>query len=332
MARDIVINGRFLSRRVTGVERYGRSILSIIGDDCRLEMTRRNGFRGHLWEQFILPRRMSSNAVLWSPANTGPFMVRRQAITIHDLSVLDHPEWFEKSFSLWYSLSVPRLVRRAQAVFAPSNHVKQKLVERFGLQNVVITPNGVNQSVFHPGARQHRYELPACYILFVGTLEPRKNLKALLQAWQQIQQEFKDTWLVVAGAQSRVHRSVDVSQKTKRVLFLGYVDEESLPGLYANAILFVLPSFDEGFGLPALEAMACGAPVLVSNSGALPETVADAGLMFEPSDSAALASLMRQCMQESELRVSLKEKGLARAHAFSWQKSADLIWAKLNEI
>jgi glycosyltransferase involved in cell wall biosynthesis len=291
-----------------------------------------NGIRGHLWEQFILPKRLNPDSVLWSPANTGPLAVRRQAITIHDLSVFEKPIWFQRSFAIWYSLLVPILVRSTQVIFTPSDYVKQKIIKRFGPRHVVVTPNGVDASVFHPSAMQRLYELPSCYILFVGTLEPRKNLKALLQAWNQIQHDFKDIWLVVAGVQSNVHRPMEFSSEAQRVLFLGYVDENALAGLYANAILFVLPSFDEGFGLPALEAMACGTPVLVSNGGALPETVADGGFVFDLCDPAALVSSIRRCLQESELRFALKEKGLARAHEFSWQKTAHQIWNKLNEI
>ena len=332
MRREIVINGRFLSRRITGVERHGREILACIGDRCRLEMTRRNDFQGHLWEQFVLPRTLKPGSILWSPANTGPWMVARQAVTIHDLSVLEHPQWFQKRFALWYWLFLPLLVRRAQFIFAPSQYVKHKITERFGRHDAVVTANGVNVSVFHPGAIQRHYALPACYILFVGTLEPRKNLKTLLQAWDQIKMECKETWLVIAGTRSNVHRSADLSTDMERVLFLGYVVEDALPGLYAKANLFVLPSLDEGFGLPALEAMACGAPALVSNGGALPETVADAGFVVDLSDPAALATSMRLCMQEPELRLSLKEKGLARAHEFSWQPTADLIWNILNGI
>lgn len=332
MTREIVINGRFLSRRVTGVERHGREILTLIGNRCRLETTRMNGLRGHLWEQFMLPGRLQSNSVLWSPANTGSLNVQKQAVTIHDLSVLENPQWFQNTFALWYSFCIPILIRNAQVIFVPSQYVKQKIAERFSPRHIVVTPNGVNRSIFHPGAIQHRYELPACYILFVGSLEPRKNLKALLRAWEQIQSDFKDTWLVIAGIQGNVHRSVEFPTKMERVLFLGYVEEAALPGIYANALLFVLPSWDEGFGLPALEAMACGTPVLVSNGGALPEIVEDAGIVFDLSDQAALATSLRRCLQEQELRLSLQEKSLIRAHDFSWQKTATLIWDTLHAI
>lgn len=332
MRPEIIINGRFLSRRITGVERYGREILPFIGDRCRLERTRMNGLRGHLWEQFILPGRLSPGSVLWSPANTGPITVARQAVTIHDLSPLENPAWFRKSFALWYALFLPILVRHVQMLFVPSEYVKHKIIARFGQRDVVVTPNGVNLSKFHPGAVQLRYELPRCYILFVGTLEPRKNLGALLQAWDQIQHEFKDIWLVIAGTQGNVHKSVEPGFMMDHVLFLGYVEEDALPGLYASAMLLVLPSLDEGFGLPALEAMACGTPALVSNGGALPETVADAGFVFDLSDPAALATSMRRCLSDPELRSSLQEKGLAHVRDFSWKQTAELIWDALNEI
>lgn len=332
MTPEIVVNGRFLSRPVTGVERYGREVLSCIGDNYRLEMTRSNGVGGHLWEQFILPRRLNQQSVLWSPANTGPLAVERQALTIHDLSPLENPKWFRRSFAAWYSLFLPILVKRVQIIFTPSEYVKHKIIKRFGSQNVLVTPNGVDMSFFHPDATQDQYKLPASYILFVGTLEPRKNLKALLQAWDRIQADFKDTWLVIVGANPRVHRPAGLPSDIDRVLYLGYVAENALPGLFANATLFVLPSLDEGFGLAVLEAMACGAPVLVSNAGALPETVGGAGFVYDLLDPAALAASIRQCLKNDELRSVLKEKGLARARMYSWRKTAELIWNTLNEI
>jgi len=351
MTRDtgsqVLVNGRFLTRRVTGVERHGREILRCIGGGYRVERPARalNGVMGHAWEQFILPRKMNLESILWSPANTGPLMIRNQVLTVHDLSPLEHPEWFRRNFALWYRLFLPVLVKRVRKVFTPSEYVKRKIMSRFEIKDVVVTPNGVDRSVFHPGAKQSTYEVPENYVLFVGSIEPRKNLGALLQAWHTIKDDFKETWLIIAGTGGRVFKPVELSHTMERVRFLGYVDDETLPGLYANATLFVLPSFDEGFGLPALEALACGTPVIVSNGGALPETIADAGLIFrlrcpsEPFDVAqdklreeSLSTSMRQCLADKYLRLSLKEKGLARAALFSWQKTAELIWNTLNEI
>ncbi len=133
--------------------------------------------------------------------------------------------------------------------------------------NVTVTPNGVNRSFFHPYARQATFDLPKRYILFVGTLEPRKNLNLLLQAWDAIKDDFKEIWLIITGVRGSVFKALNVSQTVGRVHFLGYVEDEVLAGLYAKATMFVLPSQDEGFGLPVLEAMASGTPVIVSDGG-----------------------------------------------------------------
>jgi glycosyltransferase involved in cell wall biosynthesis len=329
--REIVINGRFLSRRATGVERYGREIFKYIGGNCRVEMTHTNGVAGHAWEQFILPGRLKSESILWSPANTGPLMVPAQALTIHDLSVLEHPEWFKKRFALWYRLLLPLLAKNVRVIFTPSEYVKQKTLKQLGAKNVIVTPNGVDTAIFHPGTHRKIYGLPKKYILFVGSLQPRKNLAGLMKAWHMIKNDFKDTWLVVAGESGHVFRAVNFLGD-ERVSFMSYVSEIELPGLYAQAKLLVLPSFDEGFGLPAIEAMACGTPVIVSNGGALPEVVGDAGLVFELSDSNGLAETMRECLSNRVLRLALQEKGLARVENFTWQKTAALIWNTLNEL
>ena len=201
MSHEIVVNGRFLSRRVTGVERYGREILQLIGTSCRVERPGRNlnGSMGHAWEQFILPRRVNSRSTLWSPANTGPLWVSNQVLTIQDLSPLEHPEWFKKSFSAWYRLFLPLLAKRVRKILVPSEYVKCKVAARFDVDNILVTSAGVNKEVFHPYARKPTLDLPARYVLFVGSLEPRKNLKMLFKAWSNVKDEFTDTWLVIAG-------------------------------------------------------------------------------------------------------------------------------------
>lgn len=336
MTRDtgsqVVVNGRFLARRVTGVERYGRAILRTIGSRSRVESTRRQGWTGHAWEQFVLPAKLSQRSILWSPANTGPLLVRDQALTIHDLSPLEHPEWFQADFAAWYRLFLPILARRVQKVFTPSEYVKQKVIRRFDVKNVIVTPNGVDRAIFHPDAKQAMFDLPGRYVLFVGTLEPRKNLDLLLRAWSEIKEDFKDTWLIFVGVGGNVFRNVNYQRQMERVRFLGYVDDQTLAGLYAGATLFVLPSQEEGFGLPALEAMASGIPVIVSDGGALPEVVGEAGMVFCLSNPDGLTTALKECLSSAKTRSVLKEKGLARARKFSWQTTAESIWKSLHEI
>jgi glycosyltransferase involved in cell wall biosynthesis len=332
MTRDIVVNGRFLARRVTGVERYGREVLRYIGSRSRVESTRRQGWMGHAWEQFLLPAKLDRGSLLWSPANTGPLMMQEQVLTIHDLSPLEHPEWFRASFAAWYRLFLPLLAKRVRKVFTPSEYVKQKVTKRFGINDVTITPNGVDHTIFHPHAKQTQFDLPERYILFVGTLEPRKNLNTLLRAWNEIKNNFHETWLIVVGVGGNVFKDVNLLPHIERVRFLGYVDDQTLAGLYANATLFVLPSQEEGFGLPAVEAMASGTPVIVSDGGALPEVVCEAGLIFCLSNPFGLRDALSECLSNTKLRETLTEKGLTHAKRFSWQGTAELIWKNLNEL
>ena len=332
MRRDVIVNGRFLGRRVTGVERHAREILRCLEGRARIESTSRQGWRGHGWEQFILPTRLYRHSILWSPANTGPLLVRDQALTIHDLSPLEHPEWFRSGFASWYRLLLPILARRVQKLFTPSHYVAQKVLRRFGLTNVIVTPNAVDHALFRPGAKQTCFDLPDDYILFVGTLEPRKNLTALLQTWDEIKGKFRETRLLIAGASGSVFKDIHLPHELERVRYLGYVDDRTLAGLYAEATLCVLPSREEGFGLPALEAMACGAPVVVSDGGALPEVVGEGGRVFCLSDPAGLTEALIECLSDARLRGSLREKGLERARQFSWQATAEVVWKHLHEI
>jgi len=331
MIRDIVINGRFLSRPITGVERYGHEIIRLFKDSYRVEKTQLHGLAGHTWEQVIIPTRLKPESILWSPANTSPLWIRNQAVTIHDLSPLEHPEWFKAGFATWYRSFLPILAKRAQVIFTPSNYVKQKVLKQFKVRDVLVTPSGVDRSRFHPNSKLSAYNLPNKFILFVGSLQPRKNIQALLEVWNEIKNDFPDLWLILAGIAGRVFAATHVP-KVERVRLLGYVSEDHLAGIYAKATLFVLPSFDEGFGLPALEAMACGIPVIVSDGGALPETVGDAGMIFKINEKGDLTRKLRECLENNELRLSLASKGLERVKLFTWQKSADLIWKTLNEI
>jgi glycosyltransferase involved in cell wall biosynthesis len=328
----LIVNGRFLARRVTGVERYGREILRLIGDGCQLESTRLQGWKGHAWEQLILPRKLNANSVLWSPANTGPLLVRNQVLTIHDLSPLEHPEWFQPNFAAWYRLFLPMLAKRVRMIFTPSEYVKQKVMRRFGVTDITVTRNGVDHSLFHPGAKQMHVDVPQDYVLFVGTLEPRKNLEVLLRAWNAIKDQFDGLWLLIVGVSSNVFRAIQVSQDRERVRFLGYLDDETLAGLYARASLFVLPSQDEGFGLPALEAMASGTPVVVSDGGALPEVVGGAGLICCLSNPNALTVTLREALSSPNLRAELTERGLERAEKFSWHATAEIVWKSLHVV
>lgn len=327
---NILVNGRSVSRPVTGVQRYAAEILGCLGD--RVQVIRPaaglQGWKGHAWEQFALPGRVKGQSILWSPANTGPLAVSRQVLTVHDLSPLEHPEWFHPSFAAWYRLFLPILARRVRCIITPSEYVRRKVISRFGLpeEQVAAIYPGVNLEQFHPQASRKQY---GRYILFVGSIEPRKNLVTLLNAWKAVEQQHPDVSLVIAGVPGSVFRAVHLPGDIPRLHLAGAVPDAALPALYAGADLFVLPSWDEGFGLPVLEAMACGTPVIVSSAGALPEAAGEAGLFFPPGDPAALATIISHCLSNAQLRQILSQRGLERARLFSWQTTANSIWQTL---
>ncbi|HLF89018.1 MAG TPA: glycosyltransferase family 1 protein [Anaerolineales bacterium] len=325
----VIVNGRFLSRRITGVERYGREILRCLESRVRAVQSGRwvRGPGGYFWEQFLLPGMVKTDEILWSPANIGPIMVKNQVLTLHDLSALEHPEWYRPMFGLWYRLFIPLLVRRVRYVVVSSAHVRAKVLARFSLSpNVVVTiPAGINPDRFHPN-----HPLPGGdtrrFILFVGSLQPRKNLGILLEAWKTVSCHHPDISLWIAGEQDIVFRPLLENMHGERVRYLGYVPDNDLPGLYVGALAFVMPSFDEGFGLPVLEAMACGTPVIAARSGALPEVVRDAGMLFDPVNADQLAELLDSCLSDESLRDSLIERGFMRVKAFSWPHAAEKLW------
>ena len=267
--------------------------------------------------------------------NTGPLAVRAQVLTLHDLGPLEHPEWFRAGFAAWYRLFIPVLAKRVRRILTPTLYMKEKIIKRFDLDEgrVVVTGAGVDRKTFHPGAGlpAGTYDLPKSYVLFVGSIEPRKNLAGLVRAWESLKDEAGETQLVIAGETGPAFRGAALQQPAARVRFLGRVPEAHLPGLYAGAALFALPSLEEGFGLGVLEAMACGTPVLTSDGGALPEVVGDAGLIFSLSEPAALAAALQGCLCDAGLRHRLRERGLRRAEQNSWRTAAEKVWRALQD-
>jgi glycosyltransferase involved in cell wall biosynthesis len=332
---EILVNSRIMSDRQTGVHRYLSSILACIPDEISSisPETSLHGIHGHAWEQFVLPRHLAGR-LLWSPCFTGPLSVKNQVVTVHDLVPFDHPESLNWRFAAWYRFLMPRLVKRVKHVIAVSEFTKKRLMQEFNLseERITVIWNGVDAR-FQPAARHHASEAIAKlgipsqrYVVALGSLEPRKNLKRLLQAWEKIVTNLPDdVWLVLAGAKGKkiIFDDVSFEPLPPRVYLAGYVDDQLLPSLYAGAIAAPYVSFYEGFGLPTVEAMACGTPVLTSNCSALPEVVGDAALTTDPYNTDAIAQALQQLLQDENLRKNLRARGLERAAHFNWQQAAE---------
>lgn len=336
----VVVNGRCLGRRVTGVERYARELSRRFADRTRVERPQgvADGVAGHVWEQVTLPRRVERADVLWSPANTGPLATRRHVVTIHDVSAIDHPEWFHPAFAAWYGYLLPRLGRRARRVITDSEFSRRRIVECLEVPAVRVTaiPCGVG-SAFCPqdeasmGAARSALGLEKAYVLTVGSVQPRKNLGTLLRAWARLQPILKDVELAVAGCSRESFASTRFAEVPPGVRWLGYVPDELLPPLYAGAACVMALSLYEGFGLTALEAMACGAPVIAATGSAIDEAVGDAALRVSPHDADGVADAMRALLSDPAEQARWREIGAAHARRFSWDETAARTWQVLQE-
>ena len=331
MTTGIIVNARFMGRPVSGVERYGREITARLASHVTVARSEAasNGVWGHAWEQMLLPALVNGH-VLWSPANTGPIAVRRQVVTLHDVAPLDHAEWFAPTFAAWYGWLLPRLVRRVAHVITVSSFSKARIVRRLGCapSKITVIPNGVDAR-FRPepdpdvAAVRRRHGIRRPYVLTVGSLDPRKNLDRLLRAWAEVCHDVPEVDLLLVSAARSTLRAVRLGPLGSTVRHLDQVDDADLPGLYAGARVFVLPSVYEGFGLPALEAMASGTAVVATNAGAVPEVVGDAALAVDPTDTSAIRNALVQMLGDDAMRREYADRGRRRAARFTWGSAAD---------
>lgn len=343
----LTINARFLSQPLTGVQRYAWNVARhlpeamLISDGRRAPwaanaelngrlMERRSILGSHLWDQLVLPRAMPPGARLFCPGGIAPFAVRRAALTVHDFAVLDHPEYYGAAFGTLYRRLLPATIRRVRLIFTVSHWMRGEIVNRFGVapDRVMVTPNAAD-SVFRPrntddlAAMREVLGLHRPYLLGVGAVSPRKNLARLLGAWSRIQHRFPDHELVLVGAEGlRFAPGIGLPALPQRARALGALDDETLARVYAGAALFVYPSLYEGFGIPILEAMACGVPVVTSSVTAMPEVAGDLALLVPPANEAAIAEAIAAGLTDEAWRRQAHREGPAHAARYRWEDAA----------
>lgn len=275
--------------------------------------------------------------VLFVPSHVIPLIHPPACVvTLHDLGYLAFPEAHTARRRLELDLTTRWSLRAARMVIAISGATRDDLVRHYGADpaRIAVIHHGLN-SKFRPSppeaiaAVRARYALPANYLLYVGTIQPRKNLARLIAAFAQALASPHlppDLQLVIAGRRGwlteQIEREAAKLGVTQRVRFLGYLPDADLPALLSGAQAFTFPSLYEGFGMPVLEAMACGAPVLCADTSALPEVAGDAALLVNPHDTAAIAAAIVQLASEPELHATLRARGLAHAAAFTWERCA----------
>lgn len=263
-----------------------------------------------------------------------PVRRARTALTVHDLSFLRYPECFSPPLLRYLLNAVPRSIERADLVLADSEHTQRDLDELLGVpgERVRVVHAGV-EPAFAPRppaevtAVRQRYGIQRPYLLGLGTLQPRKNFVRLIEAYRLLRQEHQiPHQLVIGGGRGWLHEPIVEAIETHHlqddVLLIGFVEDTDLPALYTGADLFAFPSLYEGFGIPVLEAMACGTPVVAASASSLPEVAGDAALLVPPTDVAALAEALWRALDDTDLRADLRARGLAQARRFTWRASA----------
>jgi len=261
----------------------------------------------------------------------------RSVLTIHDILFESHPEFFPPFHRWLLKRFIPFSARRATMVISVSEFTKKELVKYYRVpeEKIAVIYEGAS-AAYAPvenkdliAATLRRYKIHKKYILFVGRIEPRKNLTGILEGFDFVKKRgHTDVCLVIVGQQDKIFQESTLSEAVRRmglssdVLFTGGVSEKDLAILYNGALVLAYPAFAEGFGLPVLEAMACGTPVITSNTTSLPEVVGDAAVLINPQDHGEIARSLEQVLADEALRRALSAKGLKRSETFTWEKAA----------
>jgi glycosyltransferase involved in cell wall biosynthesis len=259
----------------------------------------------------------------------------RKVVTVYDLAFLQHPETAVPSLAAYLNKVVPESVAAADVVAAISYATKQALIEYYRTppQKITVIPCGIAphfQRIVDPTlleTTRRKFDLKGRLVLSVGTLEPRKNHLGLIEAFYEVQQNKENSAiLAIAGGKGWLYeetqRTVTKLKLEDKVRFLGHISDLELITLYSLADVFAFPSFFEGFGMPPLEAMACGAPVITSNTSSLPEVTGDAAILIDPLDTHALANAISRLLGNEQLQEDLRQKGFLQAQKYTWSNAA----------
>lgn len=358
-ARQIVFNGRFLQRSVTGVERFAVEILREINariasgeiQDLQpviavprgtqpkerfahipfVEVGRRQGY---FWEQIELPRFCAGKPLL-NLCNTAPVLYKQQLVVIHDAAVYSIPQAFSASFKAVYKVMHQLLSWRGVPVATVSEFSKRDLVARFSFDPRVlqVVTEGAEHVLRHQpddSILSKHGLISQRYVLAVSSMAAHKNFKLVLEALSHLKGESVQI-AIAGGANPAVFGEVAMAG-ADQVRWLGYVSDAQLRALYENALCFVFPSVYEGFGIPPLEAMTCGCPVLASSAASIPEVCGDAAIFFDPHDAMALAGALKRITDDQALREDLSQRGRLRATQFSWRQATSEVLASFARV
>ncbi|MBL7952699.1 MAG: glycosyltransferase family 4 protein [Flavobacteriales bacterium] len=344
----LLINGRYLTRPVTGVERYSDMLVRVVArewPDSRilvprnlkdfshihgLEVVPTGMFRGHMWEQLSLPRAVGPSDVLICPANTGPLRVKRQAVVIHDLAVIHHPEWFDRRFAAWYRFLLPRLAHNAARVITVSSTSAEDIMNTLkmpGSKVVVVPPFAIERTPLPHSP------IDGPFVLVVAGRDPRKGLNQIVAWYASLKNpDFK---LVVVGRSQGPFPAFPISRpaapKYRGIVYRTDADDEDLHALYSHAIALVNLSRMEGFGLPILEALEWGCPVIASDLPVFKKNFGGSLFYLSGMNSDGLSAYM-DGLRVPNRRAHFAMRGKLRAAQFTQERMAIALHQALDPL
>lgn len=347
----IYINGRFLLQNQTGINRFAYELCKALQGqgyefvlicpygtikDCYdvspFRIVRFGWGRSHFWEQFFLPLYFCSRKgekLLVNFSGIGPVFVKNKLMTIHDLAFLHNPDWYSKSYRTVYKILTPLAAKYARRILTVSEFSKSEISRYLNIKDnkISVVHNAVSKIFLEEDNVDYKDVKNEKYVLAVSSVDPRKNFINLIKAFALVKDT--DLKLYIIGGESKIYSmSVeDLSHygKTNSIKWLGRVADNELREYYKNALCFIYPSLYEGFGIPPLEAMACGAPTIVSEIPPLREVCGDAALYVNPYNIEDIADKISGLVNDEALRVSLRNKGFDRQKLFGWDCSSRMV-------
>lgn len=330
-------DGRVLThRKTTGVERFTRELMDNLGKFIELDVKApsvKGRFLQHLWEHFILPLQCRNAKFFLAPSNVGPVILPKRCkyiLVVHDVAYANFPLAYSRLFSIYYNKVIPIAIKRADVVITVSYSEKKNILKLypFAKDKIKVIYPGLSNKLFL--SKTLPFDRREAYFLYVGSLNPRKNLRNLLKGYRIFKEKSKiKMGLKVVGASYSIFKNVDTEfSEDADVEYLGYVSESELYNLYKRAMAFVFPSFYEGFGYPPLEAMSFGTPTIVSNISSLPEVTKGKALYVDPYSPEDIADKMIKIGSNRSFWEELSENGREVARLYTWEKTV----AEFNKV
>ncbi|RYY08371.1 MAG: glycosyltransferase family 1 protein [Sphingobacteriaceae bacterium] len=358
----IYINGRFLTQKLSGTQRFAYEVVKELYNYSSVEVTVLvppvkfilkdydtrsfklkviGKYKNLLWEQIdlLIYLKLNKNPLLINLINTAPVIYKNQIITIHDMTTFIKPEWFSKLFSQYYRIILPIIARNSLKIITVSENSRSDITKILEVpaHKVVVLYNSISEIFYKNKSSSNnlinKFKIEKNnFILAVSSLDPRKNFKRLIKAYYLIDQAMP---LVIVGTTGKAFANDNlkhVVNNINEVIFTGYVNDEELAELYSFARCFIYPSLYEGFGVPPLEAMACGCSTIVSNGSSLPEVCGDASLYIDPLSIPSINNALLNLINNENLRKELVAKGREQVKRYSWKQTTQKLLETIEHL